>query len=48
MTYTMVKKSPFRFPTERYLNIIKKGYTDCALKRKFLLKALQQKDFHFE
>jgi gamma-glutamylcyclotransferase (GGCT)/AIG2-like uncharacterized protein YtfP len=43
MTYTMVKKSLFRFPTERYLNIVKRGYTDCALKRKFLLEALQQK-----
>src|SRR5210317_187484 len=26
MTYTMIKKTPFKFPTERYLNIIKKGY----------------------
>ena len=43
MTYTMVKKSPFRFPTERYLNIVKRGYTDCALKKEFLLKAIQQK-----
>jgi hypothetical protein len=24
MTYTMVKKTPFKFPTERYLNIVKK------------------------
>jgi hypothetical protein len=24
MTYTMVKKSSFMFPTERYLNVIKK------------------------
>jgi gamma-glutamylcyclotransferase (GGCT)/AIG2-like uncharacterized protein YtfP len=31
MTYTMVKKTPFRFPTERYLNIIKRGYKDCKL-----------------
>ena len=23
MTYTMVKKSPFKFPTERYLNVVK-------------------------
>jgi gamma-glutamylcyclotransferase (GGCT)/AIG2-like uncharacterized protein YtfP len=43
MTYTMVKKSPFRFPTERYLNIVKRGYMDCALKKEFLLKAIQQK-----
>ena len=25
MTYTMVKKSPFKFPTERYLNVVKRG-----------------------
>ena len=43
MTYTMVKKTPFRFPTERYLNIIKKGYLDCNLEKKFLNKALLSK-----
>ena len=26
MTYTMVKKSPFKFPTEKYLNTVKRGY----------------------
>ena len=31
MTYKMVKKTPFRFPTERYLNIVKQGYKDCDL-----------------
>ena len=41
MTYTMVKKSPFKFPTERYLNVVKKGYRDCNLDKKFLIKALQ-------
>ena len=41
MTYTMVQKSPFKFPTERYLNIIKKGYKDCDLDKKILTKALQ-------
>ena len=41
MTYTMVKKSPFKFPTERYLNIVKRGYKDCKLDKKFLTKALQ-------
>ena len=41
MTYTMVKKYAFRFPTERYLNIIKRGYKDCKLDRKFLIKALK-------
>jgi|TARA_B100000989_G_scaffold50597_1_gene33503 AIG2-like family. len=41
MTYTMVKKSSFRFPTERYLNIIKRGYKDCNLDNGYLKKALQ-------
>ena len=41
MTYTMVKKSPFKFPTERYLNVVKKGYRDCKLDKKFLIKALK-------
>ena len=40
MTYTMVKKSPFKFPTERYLNVVKRGYTDCGLDKKYLKKAL--------
>ena len=40
MTYTMVKKTPFRFPTERYLNVVKRGYSDCKLDQKFLKKAL--------
>ena len=40
MTYTMNKKTPFRYPTERYLNIVKQGYKDCKLNLKFLRKAL--------
>ena len=40
MTYTIVKKTPFRFPTERYLNVVKRGYLDCELDQKFLKKAL--------
>ena len=40
MTYTMVNKTPFKFPTERYLNIIKKGYNDCALDQTYLTKGL--------
>ena len=40
MTYTMVKKTSFRFPTERYLNVVKRGYKDCKLDKKYLLKAL--------
>ena len=38
MTYTMVKKSIFAFPTERYLNIVKRGYKDCNLDYKYLKK----------
>ena len=40
MTYTMVKKSVFKFPTERYLNIVKLGYKDCGLDSKYLQKGL--------
>ena len=43
MTYTMVKKSIFKFPTERYLSIVKKGYKNCKLDNKFLNKALINK-----
>ena len=40
MTYTMVKKTPFTYPKEKYLNIIKKGYKDCKLDINYLLNAL--------
>ena len=40
MTYIMVKKTDFRYPTERYLNVVKRGYTDCKLDKKYLSKAL--------
>tara|TARA_B100000927_G_scaffold110461_1_gene89194 strand:+ start:174 stop:536 length:363 start_codon:yes stop_codon:yes gene_type:complete len=40
MTYTMVKKTPFRYPTERYLNVVKRGYRDCSLDLKYLNKGL--------
>ncbi len=40
MTYTMVKKTSFKFPTKRYLNIVKRGYKDCKLDIKYLKKAL--------
>jgi gamma-glutamylcyclotransferase (GGCT)/AIG2-like uncharacterized protein YtfP len=40
MTYTMVRKSEFRYPTERYLNVVKRGYVDCDLDKKYLKKAL--------
>ena len=41
MTYTMPNKSPFRYPTERYLNIIKRGYKDCQLDKKYLKNSLR-------
>ena len=41
MTYTMVNKTPFRYPTERYLNIVKRGYKDCKLDNSVLIKALK-------
>ena len=37
----MVKKSPFKYPTERYLNIVKKGYKDCKLDKNYLIKSLK-------
>ncbi len=40
MTYIMVNKTKFRYPTERYLNVIKQGYKDCKLDKKYLLRAL--------
>ena len=43
MTYTMVKKSLFRFPTERYLNIVKRGYKDCGLDKTYLNEGLKNK-----
>jgi gamma-glutamylcyclotransferase (GGCT)/AIG2-like uncharacterized protein YtfP len=41
MTYTMVKKTQFRYPTERYLNVVKRGYKDCKLNNKHLKLALR-------
>ncbi len=43
MTYTMVDKTIFRYPTERYLNVVKRGYKDCHLDKHYLLKALNEK-----
>tara|TARA_Y100000590_G_scaffold269240_1_gene302376 strand:+ start:209 stop:565 length:357 start_codon:yes stop_codon:yes gene_type:complete len=40
MTYTMVKKTKFKYPTEKYFNVVKRGYKDCKLDKKYLLKAL--------
>ena len=43
MTYTMVKKSPFKYPAVKYLSKVKKGYKDCNLDVKYLKKALEGK-----
>ena len=40
MTYIMPNKTIFRYPTERYLNVVKQGYKDCNLDQKYLKKAL--------
>ena len=40
MTYTMTKKTSFTYPTERYLNVVKRGYKDCQLDINYLKKAL--------
>jgi len=41
MTYTMVKKTLFKFPTKHYLNIVIRGYNDCKLDKRPLSKALK-------
>ncbi len=41
MTYTMVKKTGFKYPTERYLNIVKVGYKNCKLDFNYLKNALK-------
>ena len=41
MTYTMVNKTIFCYPTERYLNVVKRGYKDCKLDITVLVKALK-------
>ena len=40
MTYTMVNKTQFMYPTERYFNVVKRGYKDCNLDIKYLKRAL--------
>ena len=40
MTYIMNYKTEFRYPTKRYLNIVKQGYKDCGLDKSYLIKAL--------
>ena len=39
----LAKKTSFKFPTERYLNVVKKGYKDCGLDNKFLFQGLKPK-----
>ena len=43
MTYIMVNKTEFRYPTERYFNVVKKGYKDCGLDIKHLTQALNNR-----
>ncbi len=31
----MVNKAPFIYPTDRYLNVIKQGYKDCDLDKRY-------------
>ena len=40
MTYTMTKKTLFRYPNDKYLNIVTRGYKDCNLNLAFLKNAL--------
>ena len=40
MTYSMTKKTSFTYPTERYLNIVKRGYKDCKIDIVYLKRAL--------
>ena len=41
MTYTMTKKTEYRYPTKKYLNTIEQGYKDCDLDFSFLKKAIK-------
>jgi len=41
MTYTMVKKTSFKFPTEKYFRVILKGYKDCDLDLNYLFNSLK-------
>ena len=38
----MVNKTSFMFPTEKYLNTIKRGYKDCNLDLEKLKQSLNQ------
>ena len=37
----MVKKSTFKFPTERYRKIVQMGYKDCKLDKKYLFNSIK-------
>ena len=43
MTYFMNSKSSFKYPSTRYLNIIKQGYKDCNLDINYLFKILMKR-----
>ncbi len=42
MTYSMKKKSSFKFPNKKYLNIGKRVYKDCNLNKRYLKNVLKQ------
>jgi len=37
----MVEKTLFTYPSERYLNIIRRGYKDCNIDNNLLNKSLK-------
>ena len=41
MTYSMFRKTSFKFPNEKYLRDILKGYKDCGLDINYLFKSLK-------
>jgi len=43
MTYTMTKKTLFRYPSGKYLNTVTRGYKDCNLNLAFLKNALKKR-----
>ena len=43
MTYVMVVKSSFMFPSRKYLETIIRGYKDCKLNLNYLKKILREK-----
>ena len=43
MTYVMVVKSSFMFPSRKYLETIIRGYKDCELNLDYLKKILREK-----